>query len=89
VTITNTGAAALTGWTLAFTFGAGQRVSEGWAATWTQPAGSANVTAVNMPWNGNLAPNASTGIGFNGSFTGTANPAPVSFTINGNTCTIT
>jgi mannan endo-1,4-beta-mannosidase len=89
VTITNTGTATLTGWTLAFTFPAGQRVTDGWSATWTQAAGSADVTAVNMPWNGNLAPNASTGIGFNGSFTGTANPAPPTFTINGNTCSTT
>ncbi len=86
VTITNTSTATLTGWTLAFTFPAGQRVTDGWSATWTQSTGSANVTAVNMPWNGNLAPNASTGVGFNGSFTGTSNPAPTAFTLNGNTC---
>jgi hypothetical protein len=86
VTVTNTGTATLTGWTLAFTFPAGQRVTDGWSATWNQPTGSANVTAVNMPWNGNLAPNASTGMGFNGSHTG-SNPAPAAFTLNGNTCT--
>ncbi|HEV8559840.1 MAG TPA: cellulose binding domain-containing protein [Actinophytocola sp.] len=86
VTITNTGTATVTGWTLAFTFPAGQRVTDGWSATWSQAAGSANVTAVNLDWNRTLAPNASVGIGFNGSFTGTSNPAPTAFTLNGNTC---
>jgi cellulase/cellobiase CelA1 len=88
LTITNTGPNSINGWTLAFTFPAGQRVTEGWSATWAQAAGSANVTATSMSWNANLAPNASTGIGFNGSFTGTSNPAPTAFTLNGNTCTI-
>jgi len=86
VTVTNTGTAALTGWTLAFAFSSGQRVTDGWSATWNQPAGSANVTAVNMPWNANIPSNGSTSIGFNGSHTGT-NTAPASFTLNGNSCT--
>lgn len=88
LTITNTGTAAINGWTLAFTFPAGQRLTDGWSATWNQAPGSATVTATSLSWNANLPPNASTGIGFNGSFTGTANPAPTAFTINGNTCTI-
>jgi hypothetical protein len=86
VTITNTGANTISGWTLAFTFGSGQRVSlPGWNATWTQATGSANVTATPFDWNRNIAPNASVGIGFNGTFTG-SNPAPALFTINGNPC---
>jgi mannan endo-1,4-beta-mannosidase len=86
VTITNTGTAAVNGWTLGFTFPTGQRVTDGWAATWSQPTGSANVTATGFDWNRTLAPNASTGIGFNGSYSGT-NTAPTSFTLNGSTCT--
>ncbi len=87
VTIANTGTSAVDGWTLAFAFAAGQRVTDGWSATWNQPVGSANVTATGLPWNTTLAPGASVGIGFNGSFTGT-NPAPTSFTLNGATCTV-
>jgi endo-1,4-beta-xylanase len=86
VTIINTGTAAINGWTLAFAYTAGQRLTPpGWNATWTQPAGSANVTGSNLDWNANLAPNASTNLGFNGTFTG-SNPAPAAFTLNGNTC---
>jgi endo-1,4-beta-xylanase len=85
VTITNTGTTATSGWTLAFAFRAGQRVSQGWNATWNQASGSSNVTAASMSYNGNLAPNASTQIGFNGTYTGT-NTAPSTFTLNGATC---
>ncbi|HET9137974.1 endo-1,4-beta-xylanase [Actinophytocola sp.] len=87
VTITNTGTSAINGWTLAFSFPAGQRVSQGWSATWTQAAGSANVTATPLDWNRNLAPNNSVQIGFNGTFTG-SNPEPTAFTINNTACTV-
>jgi endo-1,4-beta-xylanase len=87
LTITNTGTATVNGWTLAFTFPAGQRVSQGWNATWAQAQGSANVTATSLSYNGTLAPNASTQVGFNGTFTGT-NTAPSAFTLNGANCAI-
>jgi endo-1,4-beta-xylanase len=87
VMITNTGSSAVNGWTLAFSFTGGQRVTlPGWGATWAQAPGSAAVTATNLSWNGTLAPNATAGIGFNGTFTG-SNPAPASFTLNGANCT--
>ncbi|MFS8097519.1 cellulase family glycosylhydrolase [Lentzea alba] len=86
VTVTNTGAATINGWTLAFSYPAGQRVTlPGWGATLAQSGGQ--VTATNLDWNRALAPNASTGIGFNGTHNG-ANPAPASFTLNGNPCVI-
>ncbi len=86
ITITNTGTTALNGWTLAFTFPtASQRVGQGWSATFQQ-TGTA-VTATNLSYNGNLAPGASTSIGFNGTYTG-SNPRPASFTLNGSTCTV-
>jgi chitodextrinase len=83
VTITNTGTTAVNGWTLAFSFGAGQRISQAWSATVTQ-SGTA-VTATNLSYNGTLAPGASTSFGFNGSHTG-SNPRPTSFTLNGAAC---
>jgi endo-1,4-beta-xylanase len=86
VTITNTGTATINGWTLSFAFPSGQRLTPpGWAATWNQAAGSGTVTAANLDWNRTLNPNGSTTIGFNG--TGSATPAPASFTLNGATCT--
>ena len=85
VTITNTGTSALNGWTLAFSYANGQKVTlPGWGATFAQSG--AAVTATNLSWNGGLAPNASTNIGFNGTFHG-SNPAPAAFTLNGSTCT--
>ncbi|MDX3661486.1 cellulase family glycosylhydrolase [Streptomyces sp. ID05-26A] len=85
VTITNTGTTTVNGWTLAFSFANGQRVTlPGWGATFAQSG--AAVTATNLSWNGSLAPNASTNIGFNGTFSG-SNPPPSSFTLNGSTCT--
>ena len=85
VKVTNTGSTALNGWTLAFSFANGQKVTQGWSADWAQ-SGSA-VTAKNLSWNGALAPGASADIGFNGSHSGTNN-APTSFTLNGATCSV-
>ncbi|MDQ7905301.1 glycoside hydrolase family 48 protein [Phytohabitans sp. ZYX-F-186] len=82
VTIHNLGD-PLTSWNLGFTFPGNQRVTQGWSANWTQSG--ANVTATNMPWNGNLATGASLSIGFNGSYSGT-NAKPTAFTINGTAC---
>ncbi|MGW5671951.1 cellulase family glycosylhydrolase [Micromonospora sp. NPDC003776] len=84
VTIKNLGD-PVNGWTLGFTFpDSGQRVVQGWSATYQQ-SGSA-VTARSVDYNGALVTGASTTIGFNGSWT-TANPSPSSFTLNGATCT--
>ncbi|BCB78403.1 glycoside hydrolase family 48 protein [Phytohabitans flavus] len=82
VTIRNIGD-PLTSWNLGFAFPGNQRVTQGWSANWTQSG--ANVTATNMPWNGNLATGASVSIGFNGSYSGT-NAKPTAFTINGTAC---
>jgi hypothetical protein len=83
VTITNLGD-PLTGWTLAWSFPAGQTVTQAWNATVTQ-SGS-QVTAINVAHNGSLGTGAGTSFGFNGSWTG-SNPAPASFALNGTTCT--
>ncbi|GHJ48646.1 hypothetical protein Cs7R123_59880 [Catellatospora sp. TT07R-123] len=83
VVVKNTGD-AITNWTLKFAFPGGQTFTQGWSATWS--ASGANVTAVALDWNKNLATGASTSIGFNGKWTG-SNPKPTSFTLNGVTCT--
>lgn len=83
VTIANTGTTAINGWTLGFAFPGNQRVGQGWSATWAQ--NGANVTATNASFNANLAPGASTEIGFNGTYTG-ANPRPTAFTLNNAAC---
>jgi hypothetical protein len=83
ITITNLGS-ALTSWALGFTFpAAGQSVTQGWNATFTQ-SGS-QVTATSMSYNGSLGSGANIAIGFNGAWSG-SNPVPTSFTLNGVTC---
>jgi hypothetical protein len=84
VSITNLGD-PLTGWTLRWSFTAGQAVTQAWGAGVTQSG--AAVTAVNAGWNGGLATNGSTSFGFNGSWNNSANPVPASFALNGVACT--
>ncbi|GIF23896.1 hypothetical protein BJ973_004509 [Actinoplanes tereljensis] len=83
VAVTNLGD-PITGWTLRWSFGAGQTVTQAWNATVTQSG--AAVTAVNVGYNGALTTGASTSFGFNGSWTG-SNPVPSAFTLNGVACT--
>jgi mannan endo-1,4-beta-mannosidase len=85
ITIANTGTSPINGWTLAFTFPSGQRITDNWGATWNQASGSANVTATNLSWNGDIPAGNSISIGFNATHTGT-NTAPNAFTINGTAC---
>src|SRR2546430_14709154 len=83
IKITNLGD-PINGWTLSFAFPRSQRLTPpGWSANWSQAAGSALVTAPPLDWNRNLGTGPSTDIGFNGTVTGTANPAPTSFSLNG------
>jgi len=83
VTITNTGGSTINGWSLGFTFGGDQRITSGWSATYAQNGKS--VTATNLDYNRTLAPNASTSIGFQGTW-GTSDARPTSFTLNGTAC---
>ncbi|TCB95636.1 pectate lyase [Micromonospora zingiberis] len=84
VVLTNVGD-PLTAWTVRWSFGAGQTVSQGWNATFTQSGST--VSASNVSWNGNLATNATAQFGFNGTWNNSANPVPTSFSVNGVTCT--
>ena len=85
VAITNLGS-AVSSWTLGFTLPGTEAVSQGWSATYSQSG--QNVTATNASYNGSLATNGSTSIGFNGTFTGSTFPGnPASFTLNGTACT--
>src|SRR3954463_8877569 len=83
VTIKNLGD-AISSWTLTWSFGAGQTVTQSWNTTLTQ-SGSA-VTAKNASYNGSVATNGTVAFGFNGSWTG-SNPTPANFAVNGVACT--
>jgi cellulase/cellobiase CelA1 len=73
VTVTNTGASALPGWVVTWTFANGQTISNMWGGTHTQTG--ANVSVRNVGYTGNIAPNASVSAGFIGSSPG-ANAVP-------------
>ncbi|MFI6760089.1 cellulase family glycosylhydrolase [Micromonospora sp. NPDC050417] len=68
------GGAAIGGWTVTWTFGNGQTVSQSWSATVT--SSGSNVTARNVSWNGSLGAGVSTNFGFIGSWNG-SNGVPV------------
>jgi len=84
VTLTNTGTAAWTGWTLRFNFANGQRITSNWDSV-VQPSAD-GITITNASWNGNVAPGGSVVFGFQGTHSGT-NTNPTAFTVNGVGCT--
>ncbi|MBM0278572.1 pectate lyase family protein [Micromonospora tarensis] len=83
VTVTNLGD-PVSGWTLRWSYGAGQQASQAWGATVSQ-SGS-QVSATNVDYNGNLATNGSASFGFNASWNNSSNPAPSSFSLNDVAC---
>ena len=84
VKVTNTSTAAVAAWTLTWTFGGGQTISQAWNGSLVQ-SGEA-VTVTNAAWNGTLAADGgSASFGFLGSWTG-GNPVPTSFALNGSGC---
>jgi hypothetical protein len=82
VSVTNLGD-LLNGWTLTWSYSAGQTVTQAWGATATQ-SGS-EVTAINASYDGSLPTNGSQSFGFTGSWTG-GNPVPASFSLDGAVC---
>ena len=83
VDVTNLGD-PVNGWSLRWTFDAGQKVTQIWNAAAT--ASGSQVTATNVAYNATIATNGTVSFGFLGSFSGT-NPVPASFTLNGVACT--
>jgi endo-1,4-beta-xylanase len=83
VTVKNTGASAINGWTLTWTFANGQQITQLWNGSVVQSG--ANVTVTNAAWNGTIAPSATATFGFLASWTG-SNTAPTTFAVNGHTC---
>ncbi len=90
LSITDTGPNPVNGWTLAFSFPASTESvsSSNWNANWSETG--ANVTATNVSWDGDLAPDSgnSVSIGFVANQNG-AYPSPAAITLNGTVCTTT
>ncbi|WP_308290940.1 cellulose binding domain-containing protein [Micromonospora sp. RL09-050-HVF-A] len=67
------GSSAINGWTVTWTFGNGQQVTQAWSATLT--TSGSTVTARNVGYNGALGAGGSTTFGFLGS-SGAVNGVP-------------
>ncbi|HEX6357575.1 PHB depolymerase family esterase [Actinophytocola sp.] len=85
VSITNTGTAAISGWTLQFTLPGGQTITSAWNATYTPASGQ--VTARPVTHNNTINVNGTVGFGFQATHTGNT-AEPTSFTLNGTACTV-
>jgi hypothetical protein len=85
VTITNSAAAAVNGWTLTWTWpNSGEAITQLWNGSYTRSGTSVSVT--NASYNSTITANGGTvTFGFVGSDTGQA-PAPAAFYLNGNIC---
>ncbi|MGD0095414.1 MAG: cellulose binding domain-containing protein [Terracidiphilus sp.] len=86
IDIYNTSSTAITSWTLSWAFPNGQTISSIWNDG-TETQTGANVTVTNASFNGSIAAGASMNeLGFNGAWNGIINSPPVSFDLNGVTC---
>jgi cellulose 1,4-beta-cellobiosidase len=72
VVVTNTGSAALHGWTIGWTFPGDQKINDLWNGSYVQ-SGRA-VTVSNVSYNGTVAPGGTVTVGFTGTFA--ANDTP-------------
>lgn len=86
ISIGNTGATAVSGWKLAFTFADGQTISNMWGGTPTQSGGTVGVAPVS--YTNTIVAGGSVTVGFIANKGGT-NSAPTAFTLNGSACTTT
>lgn len=87
VTVVNTGPTAVDGWTVRWTFGAGERLTQVWSAAVTQSGST--VTATNLSWNSRLAASGgSTTFGFIGTSTATPAANPTAAGLNGTVCVV-
>jgi endoglucanase len=81
--ITNTGTSNISPWTLTFTFGGDQKISNLWSGTYTQTG--EQVTVNSAAYNATIAPAGTVTVGFTAN--DTSNAAPASFSVSGAACT--
>ena len=82
INITNSGD-PVTSWALEFDYAGNQQAGTAWNGTLTQTGKHVKIT--NASYNGSLATNATTNVGYNGTYSGT-NTNPTAFTLNGVSC---
>jgi len=84
VTVSNTSAVPVNGWTLTWTLPAGQRITQSWNATTSQSGAAA--TAVNASWNATIPAAGSAGFGL---VTDSTLGGASGFALNGSPCIAT
>ncbi|TDC10426.1 xyloglucanase [Nonomuraea longispora] len=72
VTVTNTGASAINGWTVTWTWAGDEQITQLWNGTVSRTV--AGVSVRNAAYNGNLSPNGTASFGFNGGSGATHTP---------------
>jgi hypothetical protein len=82
VTITDTGSSPITGWTLVFSYSAGQRLGSSWNASVSQSGSTVTATS-----NNKINAQGAATFGFQGTWQGT-DPPPRSYTLNGTSCAV-
>ncbi|MBB6414909.1 cellulose binding domain-containing protein [Streptomyces sp. AK010] len=85
VQLTNTGTGPWSGWSLAWPFTDGQKLSQAWNTEAAQSGST--VTAKNVAWNANVAAGSSVSFGFTASRSDT-NAKPVAFKLGEQTCAV-
>ena len=83
ITIANTTAVALSGWTLGFSFPGDSQITNSWNATVTQSGH--DVVASGASYNSSIAAGGTASFGFQGTYS-SGNDNPTAFTLNGTTC---
>ncbi|MFL9683703.1 cellulase family glycosylhydrolase [Streptomyces sp. KL110A] len=83
IVLRNTGTAPVQGWTLGFSFAAGQTVAQAWGGTAAQTGSAVRLTPAS--YTATIAPSGSVTVGFIGT-KGATNPAPAAFTLDGAAC---
>lgn len=86
VTVANTSGSAVNGWTLRWSYPAGQQINQMWGGEYGQRG--ADVTVDNAPWNATIPAGGQVSFGFIASWQG-SNPAPAAFTLNSTACAVT
>lgn len=84
ISISNTGTAAISSWTLQWIFSGNQQISSLWGGNVS--AQGESITVTNASYDGTIAAGGTvTGIGFTATYSGT-NTVPTAFTLNGTLC---
>ncbi len=86
VTVRNTGATAVTGWQLVFSFPGNQTINSVWNARATQSG--KQVTATNEAWTAAIPAGGSVNFGLNAASVSGTNGVPSQFALNGKVCAI-